>query len=124
MLHVEIDEENLIAILRPEGALSADDFGHAAAIIDPYIEQAGGLKGLVIYTREFPGWDSFAGFLAHLRFVRDHHRRIGAVALVTDSPLGDFAEDVAGHFIDAEVEEFDFDELDKARGWILDRDDD
>ena len=119
MLNVEIDDINGLAILTPDGPLSADDFVHVAAIIDPYIEKDGKLNGLIIATESFPGWDSFAALLSHIRFVRDHHRHVKKVALVTNSPFGDLAEDLAEHFVSAAVESFDFDELDAAKAWMI-----
>ena len=119
MLKVTLDETNGIAMLEPDGALSEADFTAAAAMIDPYLLRSGGLDGLIIHVRHFPGWDSFGALLSHLRFVKDHQQRISHVALVTDSALGEFAERVAGHFVAAQVRHFGFDEIDAARAWIL-----
>ena len=44
ILNVRLKDEKGIAILEPEGALSEDDFRRAAGIIDPWIEQRGGLN--------------------------------------------------------------------------------
>ena len=123
MLNVEVDDINGLAILTPDGALSADDFVRVAAIIDRYIEKDGKLNGLIIATKSFPGWDSFAALLSHIRFVRDHHRHVKKVALVTNSPFGDLAEDLAEHFVSADVESFDFDELDAAKAWTINDED-
>ena len=77
------------------------------------------LRGLIIHTREFPGWDSFGAMVGHMRFVRDHHERIGKIALVTDSAVGDLAETIGGHFVVATVRHYDFDDRDSAREWML-----
>lgn len=122
MLDVRVNIEDGIAMLEPHGPLTRKDFESAAAIIDPYIERAGSLKGVMIHTEMFPGWDSFAALLTHLRFVKDHHRKVTRVAIVTDSALGDFAEKVVSHFVAAEVKHFRFDELTWARNWILNGD--
>ncbi len=119
MLHVELDQQAGIATLRPEGSLTADDFRHAASVIDPFVEQHGALRGLVIRSRGFPGWDSLGAMRGHFRFVRDHHRELSRVALVTDTALGNLAQTLAGHFVAAEVRRFAFDDLDAARAWIL-----
>ena len=119
MLHVRLDELDGIAILEPEGALSEEDFHRATEIVDPYIEKVGGLTGLIIHVEQFPGWDSFAGLVSHLKFVKDHHKRINKIAFATDSPVGEIAEHVAGHFVSAEVRHFGFADLDEARDWIL-----
>ena len=118
MLSVEIDEVNGIAILEPDGPLSKGDFELAAKIIDPYIEKTGQLRGLIIHTKAFPGWDSFAAFSSHLRFVKDHHKKISRVAISTDSMVGNFAEAVASHFVNAEIKLFSFHELEEARNWV------
>ena len=118
MLHIDLDEEEGIVLLEPEGALSEEDFKAAARIVDPYIEKSGSLNGVLIHTKSFPGWDSFSALIKHLRFVKDHHKKVACVALVTDSAIGEFAEHVASHFINAEIKHFDFDELNEANNWI------
>ena len=120
MLAVTIDEENGIAILEPKGQLSKIDFESAANIIDPYIDESGQLNGLIIHTQKFPGWDSFAALVSHLEFVKEHHKKILRVAFATDSLVGRFAESVAGHFVNAEIKLFSYEELQQAKSWIAD----
>lgn len=118
MLHVQIEKANLLAILTPEGALAKSDFELAAKKIDPLIEDAGELNGIIIHVEKFPGWGSFAAFSTHLNFVKQHHRQIRRVALVTDSTLVDFAEKLASHFVAAELKHFAYDRIDDAKAWI------
>jgi hypothetical protein len=87
--------------------------------VDGQIDATGDLAGLIIDAPEFPGWDSFATVVTHFRFVRDHHKRIKKVAVVTDSHLADVAERLASHFVAAEVRHFPGDDLDRARQWII-----
>ena len=119
MLSVKIDEKNLVATLHPEGPLSANDFQSAAKIIDPLIERSGRLNGIIIHTRSFPGWDSFGALVSHMHFVKDHHKKISRVALVTDSSIGKFAEPIGSHFVKAELRVFSYQDLEKAREWIV-----
>lgn len=121
MLNVKLDREEGIAVLEPEGALTEDDFAYAVGVIDPYIEDVGPLKGLIIHVGSFPGWASFASMLTHLKFVREHHRKVRRVALVTDSPIVNAAETIGSHLVEAEVRKFAFDEFHRAQQWILDR---
>jgi len=118
MLEVTLEEPAGIAILRPHGALSKSDFEHAASLIDPLIEKTGKLNGLIIQVPSFPGWDSFAGFMAHMKFVRNHHARLTHLAFVTDSPIGNLAEHLAGHFIKAEIRAFPHEGLEEAKRWV------
>jgi hypothetical protein len=117
MMAIDLDKKSGIAIIRPESALSEGDFKKAAEVIDPYVQEKGRIKGLIIYTESFPGWETFAAMMEHFKFVRDHHKKIDRVALVTDSKVGDFAERVATHFVSAEINTFAFNELDRAKSW-------
>jgi hypothetical protein len=119
MIAHELDTEHSILYVRPKSALAAKDFAKLASAVDPHIEAAGGLAGLVIEAPSFPGWEGLGALVAHMRFVRDHHRRIKKVAVVTDSALGDVAEHLAAHFVSAEIKHFPSGEVEAARQWIL-----
>ncbi len=119
MIDHELDRATSVLHVRPKGPLTAEDFASLAAQLDPFVEETGGLQGLLIEAREFPGWDNLGAMLKHLRFVRNHHHRIGKVALVTDSRLGDLAESLAGHFVAAQVKHFPADQLPAAHAWLI-----
>ena len=121
MLKVELDESIGIAILTPDGKLTEKDFINAASYIDPYIEKSKSLLGIVIVTEHFPGWESFASMLKHFKFVKDHHKQVSHIALVTNSKIADFAEHIVDHFISAQIKHFDYNELEDAKKWILNR---
>ncbi|MFY8273836.1 STAS/SEC14 domain-containing protein [Pseudoalteromonas sp. SSDWG2] len=120
MLNVTLDEDKNIAMFEPHGPLTQTDFESAVRIIDPYLQSVGKLKGLIIATPDFPGWDSFAALISHLRFVHDHHTKVGKVALVTDSSMSAFGEHVAAHFINAEIKAFGYTHLHDAKRWVAD----
>ncbi|VAW65237.1 hypothetical protein MNBD_GAMMA10-3246 [hydrothermal vent metagenome] len=122
MLIINLDEKSSIAMIEPTGALDVKDFQAAASTIDPFIEKRGELKGLIIHTESFPGWDSFEALVSHLKFVKNHHHKIRHVALVTDSPILTLVEALARHFIAAQIKCFAYDELDQSRQWIVDSD--
>ena len=74
MLAHELLRDKGILLLRPQGPIQAGDFESVAKLVDPYIEQTGGLRGVMIEAPSFPGWDSVAALVSHLQFVRDHHQ--------------------------------------------------
>ena len=119
MLSVSIDEHKGIALFEPNGPLSESDFKSAVKIVDPWIEKNGKLKGLIIKTKSFPGWDSFGALSSHLTFVKGHHKKIGRLAIVTDSVLGNVAEKLASHFVNAEIKAFPFDSVEQAKSWVV-----
>jgi hypothetical protein len=117
-LDFTLDRTTSLLHLRPNGPLHAEDFEEVTKQVDPHIEATGALRGILIETPSFPGWESLKAFLAHMRFVRDHHQRIRKVAVVTDSRFGDMAHLVT-HFVAAEVKHFQAADLEKAKAWIL-----
>ena len=118
MMQVHLNEKEYIAILKPNGRLSEDDFTSARDIIDPFIENHGKLNGIIIYVETFPGWDSFGALITHLKFINGHHKKVLKVALVTNSIIGDVAEYIGKHFIEAQIKHFDFTDFEKAKKWI------
>jgi hypothetical protein len=118
MITHELLTDQGILTVHPISPLTADDFEGLARDLDPWLEQHGPLKGLMIQAEAFPGWNSLAGMLSHFRFVRDHHRRIGRVAMVSDSAVLTLAPKIADHFVAAEVRHFPADRHAEALAWL------
>lgn len=118
MVEFEMDRDRAILTIRPKGPLSESDFGQAAAMADPVIAERGRLNGLIIEASRFPGWESLAGALSHFRFVRDHHKHIRRVAVVSDDTLLKIAPHISSHFVSAEMRQFPASDYEQAKGWI------
>ncbi len=118
MLNYELNRAESILIIKPIGPLESTDFEKLAQEVDPYIEENGKLNGLMIYAKSFPGWDDFAAFLSHIKFVKTHYQKIKKIAAVTDSSFLSIMPRVANHFIQAEVRHFDYDDKDAALNWL------
>jgi len=116
-----LDEADSILYVRPKAKLEQSDFARLARTVDPYIEAKGSLSGLIIEVVSFPGWESLGAMASHFRFVRDHHKRIKKIGVVTDSPLGRVAEHLASHFVAAEIKQFRSGDVEAAKQWILNR---
>ena len=76
------------------------------------------LRGVLIRAKSFPGWKDFGALLAHLKFVRGHHQRIGKIAVVADGAVANIMPQIGSHFIHAEVRHFDFACEDAAWDWL------
>ena len=118
MLKHQLLHNESILIVSPEAPLEADDFTELNRAIDPYLEEVGKLHGLMIYTESFPGWDNFAAFLSHVKFIKNHHQKIEKVAAVTDSGFLAITPRVASHFVQAEIRHFAWSEKDAALDWL------
>ena len=119
MIRVDLNEAEGVAVVQPEQmhGLSEGDFKQLTDRIDEYLKDHDTLRGLVIVTERFPGWEDFNAFTSHIRFVRDHHRAIQKVAIVSDSPLLSVGPYVADHFVNAKVRHFAFTDIDEAKTW-------
>ena len=85
MIEYNLDTEHSILHVQPKSAIEKDDFVKLAKAVDPHIEATGGLAGLIIEVPSFPGWQSLGAMVNQFRFVRDHHKRIKRIGVVTDS---------------------------------------
>ncbi len=97
---------------------NSEDFKSLARDVDPYIERKGELAGLLIEAAAFPGWRDFGALISHLRFVRDHHRKIRRIAVVSDSAVLTIAPRLAEHFVAAQVKHFTQRDRQAALDWL------
>lgn len=118
MLEVDFFEQDKIIVVKPLSSLDKTDFLNLREKINSFLETYVHINGLIIHTETFPGWDSFSALIKHLEFIKDYHKTLSHIALVTDSKIGTFAEDFANHFINAEIKKFDYNEINEAYQWI------
>ncbi|MFE1176120.1 STAS/SEC14 domain-containing protein [Streptomyces sp. NPDC058773] len=109
--------ETQVLVAEIERPLRTQDFDALALAVDSWLEAHEELAGVVVHAREFPGWENVGSLLRHVRFVRDHHRKVRRVALAADSKLAGLVPHLANHFVQAEVRRFGYDELDGAVAW-------
>jgi len=119
MIEYNFDRKTSILHIRPIGPFAQDDFANLTEEVDPLIVKSGSLSGLILEFKKFPGWEDLGAAIRHFRFVRDHHKKIRKVAIVTDSPIGTMAEHVTSHFVSAQIRHFDSDQMALAEQWIV-----
>jgi len=117
-IHVELLKDEGIVILEPTKPLNQKDFEYVNSIVNPYLEQHKELKGVIIRTKQFPGWDSLASIKAHFEFIKTHHEKTKKLAFVTDSSLITAFEHIAKFVVHPEVKEFDYNQLEEAIEWV------
>ena len=119
MIQISMDTEHSIVTLRPMGALEKRDFVELGLLVDPHIEAAGKLAGIIVEFKAFPGWENLGALAAHVKFVKGHHKKVKKIAAVTDAALGKVAERLGAVFVDAEIRRFPYGKAAAARNWIL-----
>jgi hypothetical protein len=58
---------------------------------------------------------------AHFKFVREHHRKVKKIAIVTDAKIGELGEKLAAHFVAASIKHFPAGATSAAKMWITER---
>jgi SpoIIAA-like len=116
MTNHELRDEILVVNL--EGPLEAADFTKIANSVDAYLEQHGTLRGVLIHAKSFPRWKSFDALLAHLNFVKEHHRKIEKVAVVADGVVANIMPNIANHFVHAQLRHFSSSDEGPAWDWL------
>jgi tRNA U38,U39,U40 pseudouridine synthase TruA len=118
MLKHELRDDDEMLVLTPEGPLEAADFTALSGLVDAYLEQNGKLRGVMIQAKSFPGWKDFAALLAHLKFVKNHIKRIEKVVVVADGAFAKIIPQIANHFVHAQVRHLDLVHEDAAWDWL------
>jgi len=118
MLNYDLRFDDGILVLKPEDPLEAADFTRLARQVDAYLGRKGTLRGVLVEARAFPGWQDFGALIAHLKFVRQHHRKIEKIAIVTDGGVAVVLPRIARHFVHAEIKPFPLAEQSAAWRWL------
>ena len=118
MLDYSIIMPEGVLVLKTHGPLSEEDFAGLSALANSYLAAHEKIHGVLVRAEGFPGWENFGAFTAHMHFVRDHHRRVERVAIVTDSHFAAIAESLGRHFTAAELRHFPFADEVRALGWL------
>lgn len=118
MLDYSIIQPEGVLVIKPHGPLSKEDFAGLSSVVDAYLAEHAKLHGVLVRSKEFPGWEDFGSFTAHMHFAREHHKKVERIAIVTDSHFAVIAEMLGKHFTSAEVRHFPFPEEVKALRWL------
>ncbi len=122
MLSIVEDTNHNCFILEPTGKLTEKDFSQLTERFNKWVNETDSIPNIVVHTAEFPGWTDFASFIGHLSFIRDHHRMVDKIALVSDARVLDVAPKFAKHFLAARIRHFPADQLEKALNWVSEPD--
>ncbi|MDX2464448.1 MAG: STAS/SEC14 domain-containing protein [Porticoccus sp.] len=105
-------------ILQPHGQLNAAYFQRIIGEIDPYIENVGDLKGVIIEAESFPGWDDLSAFVAHFRFVKNHRNNVKRLAVVSNDHVMAALPLLVKRFLIEESRHFSLAKKTEALAWV------
>jgi hypothetical protein len=117
MLQVDIRRRENIAIVTPEGRITSEEMSEFTQKVNDYINETDQVPSLVLHTKSVPYWANFNALRKHLEFVKNHHRLVRKVAIVSDSKLLWLARSIVDHFVVAKVRRFNENSIDDAIAW-------
>jgi hypothetical protein len=105
-LDYDLEKASGILTIEPKAPLTVDDFKTLTADVDRYLASHDTWNGILLGVAHVPGRENFAAFIQHMRFVRDHQKRIARVAVLTDNSLLKIAPEIAAHLAHPEFRVF------------------
>ncbi len=117
MIDLTFSPSGKVAILRPTGKSTAQDFATLDKAFDDYINEHDVVPNLVIHTGRFPQWQGPGALVAHLHFIKQHQKLIKKVALVSDNPVLKGVDELVDHFVGAKIRDFPEAHFEKAVAW-------
>lgn len=118
MLDFELLSDEGILHVSPTSPMLVRDFVQLTEVVDRYLTTHEHLNGIVISTDTLPGWEDFTAQVTLLQFLRDHHRQIRKIAVLSAEPLNDILPPIAAHFAAAEIRQFAPGQEQQACDWM------
>jgi hypothetical protein len=107
-----------VLLIELQDALHAEDFDALSRELNVAMESSDNpLHGIVVHARERPHWENLGALFRHVRFVREHHKKVRRVAIAGDGKLAALLPPMIGLLLHPEVRSFPFDAVDRAVEW-------
>lgn len=124
MISIEQHPDDGIFVVSPDGPISSSDIAELNRQVSDYINANDRVPNLVLRAEHFPAWKDFDAVSDHIRFVRDHHKLVRKVAIVTDSRLVWLVRPLIDSFTGAKIRRFTAGDYEKAYSWARTEEDD
>ncbi len=107
-----------ILMLNPSEPFEAADFVALTSDVDAYLKQHGVLHGVLIRAKSFPGWKDLDAMISHLKFLKEHLKKIEKIAVVADGTFANVIPKIANYVVHAQVQHFDLTRESDAVAWL------
>ena len=99
MFDYNISPYESMLTIRLHNAVTEADILLLIPKVDEYLEHHKRLAGIMLISKDWAGWESFAALRATMTFLSGHHNKISRIALVTNSVLADLMKDRSDFWI-------------------------
>ncbi len=117
MIDIRVEDDGSLVTAVPTGKITEADVTALADAMSGSINTHDRIPALLIHASKFPGYDSFAALMAHLKLIHDRESLVPRVAVVSDGVLLPLGQMLARLFVRAEVRHFAEADLDEATEW-------
>lgn len=118
-LFCQFDDVQGVLLLDVKKSFSAQDFEIISELIDPYFEEHGELRGVIINSPKFPYWSGALNRIEYLNFARSNHYKFKKVALGMGGFFTKIVLGIAKRYAHPEAKMFKYNQIEKAQNWIL-----
>ena len=118
MFDYNISQYESMLTIRLHNSVSEADILLLSPKVDEYLEHHKRLAGVMLISKDWAGWDSFAALRATMTFLRGHHHKISRIALVTNSVLADLIPIFAARFVNTTIRHFRYEDEANAKIWL------
>lgn len=123
MINVDIKERENVFIVSSDAEITAEAIVGLSKTLNDYINMHDRVPNLVFRAHTVPHWKNFDALKHHFQFVRNHHKLIKKIAVVSDSKLIWLVRPIVDHFTGAKVRRFPEKAFDDAVNWAEMEDD-
>ena len=120
MFDYNISPYESMLTIRLHNAVSEADILLLIPKVDEYLEHHKRLAGIMLISKDWAGWESFAALRATMTFLSGHHNKISRIALVTNSVLADLIPLFAGRLVNTTIRHFRYEDEASAKIWLTD----
>ena len=117
MIEFYVDEN--VFYIKVLGKIEAGDFEDNIKVpADHIIADSGRIRGILIDTQDFEGWEDFPALLEHIGFIRELDDSVYRVAIIGDQTWQKLIPPIASLFLEPLVKRFDPGQASEAEDWV------
>ncbi|MDX2082999.1 MAG: STAS/SEC14 domain-containing protein [Rickettsiales bacterium] len=118
-LFCQFDDQNGVLLLDVKNSFNEEDFIAIADLINPYFQENGELRGVIINSKKFPYWSGAQNRNQYINFASENHHKFNKAALVMNGFFTKIVARIARGRVHPEVKIFKYNQIVKAQSWIL-----
>jgi len=116
---IEFYEDENVFYIKVFGKIEAGDFEDNIKVpADHIIAESGRIRGILIDTQDFEGWEDFPALMEHIGFIKELDDNVGKVAIVGDQTWQKLIPPIASLFLQPVVKLFNPEQKEEAEEWV------